>query len=141
MGVHILLSYEQDEVVLLHLVAILAGLAAANGQDSGNEILTEIDDCECGEPVVESNRIFGGVQALPGEIPWQVLLSMWCGGTLVSDRHIITAANCVEGLTARDVSVLVGETNRRMFLNKTIQVKEIIIHEAFEFQKNKKIEN
>merc|ERR1719420_755200 len=108
--------------------------------NSGNEFLTEMDDCECGEPVAESNRLFGGEEAIPGEIPWQAGLvsygrSVGCGGTLVSDRHVITAAHCVdEGLTARHLSVLVGETNRRS-LRDIIPVKEIIIHEDFFHQR------
>lgn len=51
----------------------------------------------------EEHRIVGGLEAKPGEIPWQVVFMqklnkmVFCGGSLLSDVWIITAAHCVEG--------------------------------------------
>ncbi|XP_056592281.1 coagulation factor IXb [Triplophysa dalaica] len=50
----------------------------------------------------EKHRIVGGLEAKPGEIPWQVVLmekvnkNPFCGGSLMSEVWIITAAHCVE---------------------------------------------
>ncbi|XP_041653746.1 coagulation factor IXa [Cheilinus undulatus] len=47
-------------------------------------------------------RIVGGRVVLPGEIPWQVALiarpsgQLFCGGSILSERWIITAAHCLE---------------------------------------------
>ncbi|KAM6970026.1 coagulation factor IXb [Aplochiton taeniatus] len=48
-------------------------------------------------------RIVGGNEAIPGEIPWQVSLMTktvpplsFCGGSLLSDMWVITAAHCLE---------------------------------------------
>ncbi|XP_041863872.1 coagulation factor IXb [Melanotaenia boesemani] len=51
-------------------------------------------------------RVVGGDEALAGEIPWQVLLlyhsatvtkgQPFCGGSLVSELWVVTAAHCVE---------------------------------------------
>ena len=41
-------------------------------------------------------RIFGGEEAVPHEFPWVVYLNMGCGGALISDKHVLTAAHCVD---------------------------------------------
>uniref|UniRef100_A0A8C1IXA9 Coagulation factor IX n=1 Tax=Cyprinus carpio TaxID=7962 RepID=A0A8C1IXA9_CYPCA len=49
------------------------------------------------------HRIVGGNEATPGEIPWQVVFMEkvkkipFCGGSLLSEEWVITAAHCVEG--------------------------------------------
>merc|ERR1719402_410 len=71
-------------------------------------------NCNCGIPN-RSNRIVGGVETEENEYPWQVgLVSAsgsrpWCGGTLISDRHVLTAAHCTAGSSPSSISVLVGE--------------------------------
>ena len=48
------------------------------------------------------NRIINGNEAKAHEYPWQVALvkagghSPICGGSIISDRHVITAAHCTE---------------------------------------------
>jgi secreted trypsin-like serine protease len=50
--------------------------------------------------VRRKQRIFGGTEAALGEFPWQVSLqtSMCsdhkCGGIILDEYHILTAANC-----------------------------------------------
>lgn len=57
-----------------------------------------------GSPSSESlqNRIVGGTKAEPGEFPYQVRLnirsrrgSSLCGGVIIDQRHILTAAHCM----------------------------------------------
>jgi len=72
--------------------------------------------CQCGIPN-RSNRIVGGVETEVNEYPWQVALvspngrSPFCGGTLISDRHVMTAAHCTVGQAANPsgMRVLLGE--------------------------------
>lgn len=65
-------------------------------------------DCDCGEANT-SNRIVGGEETERHEYPWQVGLFVGanhlCGGTIISSRHVLTAAHCTEGLTADSVRI------------------------------------
>jgi len=53
-------------------------------------------DCECGKENTENNRISGGSIASPNQYPWMVRLQTGCGGSLISDRHVLTAYHCVD---------------------------------------------
>ena len=54
----------------------------------------------CG-PVYASSKIVGGEEAVPNSIPWQVALffdgGWFCGGSIISEDYILTAAHCTEG--------------------------------------------
>lgn len=86
--------------------------------------LNQPGQCYCGipntreEPKPYSNRIVGGENTLLGEYPWQVSLlyqgvikNHMCGGSLVSSRHVVTAAHCTQNLTPDLLGVAVGYTN------------------------------
>ena len=74
--------------------------------------LTPTESSKCGVENRQSeqeNRIIGGILAEPGQFPWQVHLSIWirglpsfCGGTIISNHHGITAAHCVENIMHRE---------------------------------------
>merc|ERR1711892_1260276 len=70
--------------------------------------------CQCGIPN-RSNRIVGGVETDVNEYPWQVALvsrtgrSPFCGGTLISNRHVMTAAHCTAGSSPSKIRILLGE--------------------------------
>lgn len=46
-------------------------------------------------PAAASPDVVGGVRAAAGEFPWVVRLSMGCGGSLLTDRIVLTAGHCV----------------------------------------------
>jgi len=70
--------------------------------------------CNCGISN-KSNRIVGGVTTEANEYPWQVALFSptdsrpFCGGTLISNTHVLTAAHCTAGSSAV-ISVFVLES-------------------------------
>ncbi|KAM8962457.1 serine protease 33-like [Pelodytes ibericus] len=66
----------------------------------------------CGSPVV-SSRIVGGTDATDGSWPWQISLQYnnqhVCGGTLISDQWVMTAAHCfVSSTSPSDYRILLG---------------------------------
>ena len=63
--------------------------------------------------------IVGGSAAEEGSVPWQASLAVsgdniFCGASVVTDRHLVTAANCLAGVeqsTLGVVDILVNEYN------------------------------
>jgi len=70
-------------------------------------------DC-CGQ-VNRATRVVGGVETEVNEYPWQAGLvtsggtRTWCGGSLINDRYVVTAAHCTAGNTASRIEVLLGD--------------------------------
>ncbi|XP_012252436.2 trypsin delta-like [Athalia rosae] len=56
------------------------------------------------------SRIVGGVTAADGAFPWQVILRssgvFFCGGTIVTDRHVVSAAHCFSDTSSKSVNNL-----------------------------------
>lgn len=55
---------------------------------------------ECGI-ANHKHRIVGGNVTQVNEFPWVVALTrygrLYCGGALITDKHVLTAAHCVQG--------------------------------------------
>merc|ERR1711890_138501 len=66
-------------------------------------------DCGIPGPMVEEHeRIVGGVEATPHEFPWQVGLffdGYFCGGSIISETYILTAAHCADGVFKHEVVI------------------------------------
>ena len=72
-----------------------------------------------------SGAIVGGSPTDVTNVPWQISLQdsegHFCGGSVVSETVIITAAHCVEGMFASQIRVVAGVSN----LNDSGQVRAV----------------
>jgi integrin beta 3 len=68
-------------------------------------------------PTEQSSReIVGGSVATPGDWPFQVQLRYngghWCGGSVLDERFVLTAAHCVQGRSTSSLSLRYGVHDR-----------------------------
>jgi hypothetical protein len=72
------------------------------------------EDCICGLSK-RGTRIVGGQEVTVDEWPWQGAMvwtngiSVFCGATVISDEWILTASQCLDGKSAAEIEVLLGE--------------------------------
>jgi len=105
----------------------------------------EPGNCYCGiqNPEDWYGKIVGGYKSYVGMMPWQVAILFYyawldyqgCGGTLVSDRYVVTAAHCTFGASPSDLFVRVGDTILATEFEATAftyGVEEIINHPNYD---------
>uniref|UniRef100_A0A3Q2CGN1 Peptidase S1 domain-containing protein n=1 Tax=Cyprinodon variegatus TaxID=28743 RepID=A0A3Q2CGN1_CYPVA len=91
---------------------------------------------ECGLAPL-NNRIVGGEAAPPGSWPWQVSLHTFahiCGGSLINDQWVLTAAHCVSWLGSTPfLTVYLGRQNQSESNPNEVSrtVTRIIIHPGY----------
>ncbi len=62
---------------------------------------TKFIKIECGQAnTIFKNRIIGGVDTSPHEYPWVAAIfdennEIYCGGSVISTQHILSAGHCV----------------------------------------------
>lgn len=114
-----------------HCAAAVALLAL------GSASLLTATETAAGPPPRDDPRpglIVGGVRAAEGAWPWQIALferdRFICGGSIVNERWVVTAAHCVEGVAASRFTVLAG-TNDRTSSRPKVAVSRVIVHPQY----------
>ena len=84
-----------------------------------------------------TQRIVGGVEAIPHSWPWIVSLQVrdhFCGGTLIDTRHVLTAAHCLTSASSSQLRVIAGlheRSNKNNGRTQNIGVTRIFMHEQY----------
>jgi len=100
--------------------------------------------------VPASSRVVGGNDASPHSIPWQVgilnvkdgFAEMMCGGTLLTEKHALTAAHCNffengDLLLASDIIVVVAEHDQSNFSDGMMhEITSYTNHPQYNFKTN-----
>ena len=84
----------------------------------------------------ENQQIVGGNRASIADFPSVVYLAtangfQFCGGTLVDDNKVITAAHCTVGKQPADIVVVAGREDKQSGAGTATPVRQIWVHPDF----------
>ncbi|KAI1298434.1 Serine protease 33 [Halotydeus destructor] len=101
------------------------------------------NNCKCGVPKV-GTRVIGGRGATRDAHPWQVgllkwndrqgALSLYCGGSLINDRWILTAAHCFPNKNPvnSSIKIAIGSLTQSEMTRNLVDVESILVHRQYE---------
>jgi secreted trypsin-like serine protease len=100
-------------------------------------LIPSVNNCGRQSITPTTQRIVGGVEAIPNSWPWTVSLQLrghFCGGTLIDTRHVLTAAHCLTSTISSQLRVVAGLHSRQNLNTGRVQnlgVSRIFLHEQY----------
>ncbi|XP_018579158.1 serine protease gd-like [Anoplophora glabripennis] len=120
----------------------------SNNEKEGQSSSINPYDSVCGRTVVTNSLVINGNAVLRGAYPWLVAmfgvkatgLNYMCSGSLISDKHVVTAAHCVKTETKKykpqELLIILGKLNLRKWVpmhgEKMIEPESIHVHPDYE---------
>ncbi|KAL1399343.1 hypothetical protein pipiens_008285 [Culex pipiens pipiens] len=117
-----------------------------------SESTVDADSFECGRRKIKLNKaIVRGQDTSPGEWPWHAAVyrrtgfsdSYVCGGTLISDKFLLTADHCTKddngnGLVSKRIFIRLGVHNLQALNLQTLQQHDVLHVHRFGYSKGVK---
>ncbi|XP_065223841.1 plasma kallikrein-like isoform X2 [Planococcus citri] len=103
-------------------------------------VVSKCPECDC-RTNTRQKRIAGGTVAEENEFPWMAALrlkygdtSTFCGATIITKQHVLTAAHCVDWFTADDIEASLRKHYQKQYERneKIVGIKEIIRHPGYD---------
>ncbi|KAG1694124.1 Plasma kallikrein [Nymphon striatum] len=119
-------------------------MAEASIDSSDEDIFQNYADCGYSyyDSTRSNYRIVGGMNSRSGEWPWQASLQIkhpvtgqslhLCGGSLIANQWILTAAHCIVELWR--VHLGITDLNKKEKTRRIFEVEKISIHEKFKLR-------
>uniref|UniRef100_A0AB38ZEU5 Venom S1 protease with CUB domain 16 n=1 Tax=Oncocephalus sp. TaxID=2944721 RepID=A0AB38ZEU5_9HEMI len=119
-----------------------------DSSEQGVQQGTRGTSCKCGWRNKSPGRIIRGKETMENEFPWMVLLNMirepmriftYCGGSIITRRHVLTAAHCLVDkelnivMLPEEVTMIFAQHHSGIASGKErhMQAKELIVHEGY----------
>jgi len=119
---------------LVFAAAVIFCEGAPSIEDGFNAEIERIQNLFVDDGEIDEEFIHGGLPAKKGELPYQVSLQTtggfhFCGGSIINNRHILTAAHCVDKARPVQILIISGTNDKNKANGATVtKLQKITVH-------------